>query len=498
MPKPIGNIEHVIVLMMENRSFDHIFGFRAGVNGLLGNEYNLLDPSKPPSNTNREYFVSNGAPYAVLAGQGPAHSVHATNYQLCNNVEGPGPKRRATNNGFVRNYADALHNDRVPNPGPEVIQVVMDAFAPARLPSINALADAFCLCDNWHAEVPGPTQPNRLYMHAATSAGLAHNVWTDVFDLTTIYNHLEDAGFTWAVYSFDRNDLRAFSKINTRNENFKQFQDSFRADVQAGALADYVFIEPRFLNSKNSGHATGGLANSQHPPEDARYGDNLIADVYEALRSNPHLWAKSALIVTYDEHGGFYDHVVPPSHGIPNPDGLTSPTPKDPSWAPTFKFNRLGLRVPAVIASPWVRAGRIDSTRYQHTSVLATLKKIFGLPSSLTKRDAAAHTFDGLFAELNAPRTDTPATLPRAPLPAVSVSTDDPRHPANQPLDEDQRDLLLAVYHLTRTSHPEGPSPAALPRTQGEAHDFIQARYRKHFGPPAASGAKPHGRRIRR
>src|SRR5579871_4424276 len=180
MPKPAGNIEHVIVLMMENRSFDHIFGFRSGVNGLHGNEYNLLDPSKPPSNTNPEYLVSNGAPYTVLAGQGPAHSIDATNYQLCNDPGGPSAGSPATNNGFVRNYHDALFHDRVPNPGPDVIRVVMEAFAPTRLPSINALADAFCLCDNWFAEVPGPTQPNRLYMHAATSAGLAHNVWTDV------------------------------------------------------------------------------------------------------------------------------------------------------------------------------------------------------------------------------------------------------------------------------------------------------------------------------
>ena len=263
--------------------------------------------------------------------------------------------------------------------------------------------------------------------------------------------------------------------------------------MQAGVLANYVFVEPRFMNSKNNKHTTGGLANSQHAPEDARYGDNLIADVYEALRSNPALWAKSALIVTYDEHGGFFDHVVPPSQGIPNPDGLTSPLPKDPSWAPAFKFDRLGLRVPAVIASPWVKAGRVDSTRYQHTSVLATVKKIFGLPSFLTKRDASANSFEALFGEINTPRQDTPTTLPRAPLPAIAVSADDPRHPANQPLDEDQRDLLYSVYHLTQT-HPEGPSPGALPRTQGEAHDFIQARYHKHFGPPAAGGTRSRGR----
>lgn len=94
-------------------------------------------------------------------------------------------------------------------------------------------------------------------------------------------------------------------------------------------------------------------ANSQHAPQDARYGDNLIADVYDTLRSNADVWMKSALIVTYDEHGGFYDHVVPPSNGIPSPDGINSPPPGDSaSWVPKFGFDRLGMRVPAVIASP--------------------------------------------------------------------------------------------------------------------------------------------------
>lgn len=162
----------------------------------------------------------------------------------------------------------------------------MEAFAPARLPSINALADAFCLCDNWYSAVPGPTQPNRFYMHAATSDGFALNNWQRVLDVPTIYNSLQGAGRTWTVYSFDSNEVREFSQVNQQNQNFKQFQESFTADVQQNALANYSFVISRFLNSKNSTHATNGLANSQHAPQDARYGDNLVADVYEALRSN--------------------------------------------------------------------------------------------------------------------------------------------------------------------------------------------------------------------
>ena len=308
--------------------------------------------------------------------------------------------------------------------------------------------------------------------------------------MPTIYNSLQSAGCTWAVYSFDTNEVREFSQVSQQNQNFKQFQESFKADVQQNALANYSFVIPRFLNSTNSTHATDGLANSQHAPQDARYGDNLVADVYEAIRSNLPLWNNSCLIVTYDEHGGFYDHVVPPQN-VPDPDGKKSPRPGDPSYAPVFTFTRLGIRVPALIASPWVIAGKVDSTQYQHTSVLATLKAIFGLRNFLTLRDKSANSFEGLFYELAQPRNDTPATLPRASLPQITVAASDPTHPANQLLDRDQRDLVMKVFHLTQRSQPKTLTAASLPITQGAAHDFVQQSYRKHFGRPGKPGVCP-------
>jgi len=162
-------------------------------------------------------------------------------------------------------------------------------------------------------------------MHAATSTGLALNQWKRIFDVRTIYNSLADKGLSWATYSFDANEVREFAQVNNETANFKLFEEAFKNDVQQGTLPTYSFILPRFFNSTQGTTATGGLANSQHAPEDARYGDNLIADVYEALRSGTETWKRSALIITYDEHGGFYDHVVPPSQNIPNPDGITSP-----------------------------------------------------------------------------------------------------------------------------------------------------------------------------
>lgn len=487
-------IEHVVVLMLENRSFDHIFGYRKGINGLKGDEFNLLDPTKPESDVNPAFYVSNGAPYPILAGKnGPSHSLKGTNNQIFNNATGPDAQHPAKNNGFARNYYNELtFSEKIPNPSQADIRVVMEAFAPVRLPAINALADAFCVCDNWFSEVPGPTQPNRLYMHAATSAGYGYNVWSRKFDVATIYNHLEDAGYTWATYDFDLNEVKTnFSRIKGTAPNFKKFA-ALKVDVQKDTLAHFSFVCPRYNNSAQ------GHGNSQHAPEDARYGDHLIADTYEALRSNDAVWAKTVFIVLYDEHGGFYDHVISPSTNIPNPDGINSPAPGDnTSFAPKFKFDRLGLRVPAVICSPWVKKGKVDSTRYQHTSVLATLKKMFGLNGFLTKRDASANTFEHIFDELDAPRTDTPKKLPRPPLPKVTVSTDHPAHPLNQPLTEDQKAQVIGIYHMTQESHPDETYADELPDTQSGAAEFIQSRSEKQYGPPGEAGIRPTRRATR-
>jgi phospholipase C len=476
-----GRISHFVVLMLENRTFDHIFGFRKGVNGLGGNEHNLLDPAKPPSATNPTFKVSENQPVSTLPSKGPGHNVPDTNVQLFDRESGPAAGHAASNNGFVKSFTTWLGIDKL-QPTPALLQLPMASLSPDKIPAINALADAFVLCDNWHAEVPGPTQPNRLYMHAATSFGKAHNLFNakplPSFDGPTIYNHVQDAGGTWGVYYHDVRDIDVLARVSTEAANIHLFEQRFAADIKAKKLPNYSFIVPRMMN------AHGALANSQHAPEDVRRADNLIADVYEALVATPEVWHKTALIVTYDEHGGFYDHVAPPSTGVPNPDGkISAPSAADPK-APAFAFDRLGLRVPAIIASPWVAPG-VDSTPYQHTSVLATVKKMFGLPSFLTKRDASAATFEGLFAKLHAARTDTPKTLPRAAAQAPALAAVDAAHPANQPLDDNQVAYLQQAFHLTAEADPAGPRLEDMERkSQQEVSAFIAQRYAKRFGAP--------------
>jgi phospholipase C len=465
---PQNKIAHVVVLMMENRSFDHIFGFRAGVEGLKGDEFNLLDPGKPEGVGNPAFHVGTGAPYAITVGQGPGHSVNQTTTQLFGNKTASG---KPLNNGFVKSYHTELTvADKVPSPSQADLGVCMQSFEAARLPALNALADEFCICDHWFSEVPGPTQPNRLYLHAATSDGHGLNAWSLHFDLKTIYQQVQEAGLSWATYEHDTNEVRWFTPLQPYKDNFKSI-DQFAADCKAGTLAHYNFIVPRMLSNK------GGMVNDQHAPNDVRYGDILIADVYKALRANDSVWKQSLLIVTYDEHGGFYDHVAPPK--APNPDGKTSPTSGDPDYAPSFAFDRLGLRVPAVIASPWVPKGTVYTKPLQHTSVMQTARKLFGISGTLTKRDASAASFDDVLS-LSSPRNDAPADLPRPDLAQVPPASS-PDHPANQPLDPIQHGIVLGVHHNTHASHPDGVPAELVPVTQGKASQFIKQRTAQHF-----------------
>jgi phospholipase C len=348
----------------------------------------------------------------------------------------------------------------------------MQSFDAGALPSIGALADHFVLCDAWFCEVPASTHPNRLYMHAGTSAGFVHNVFDRDFDLITIYELLERANRTWAVYDFDMNEARHFRRIAARTDNFREFSPAFAQDVETGKLPDYSFVMPRYSATHRAD------ASSQHAPHDVRWGDHLIADIYDTLRANAQVWNRCAFIVTYDEHGGFFDHVAPPA--AVSPDGIASPRADDKfhgGTPPAFAFDRLGLRVPALIVSPWVGKGVVAHKQYQHTSVLRTVRQRFGIKQALSKREAAAASLAPLFNQKKA-RTDTPEKLPRAVLPELPAA-DHHANPGNQPLDDLQRDMFAGAMHATRLSLPLGEAAAATtpPRTQAELSLLVRQRW---------------------
>ena len=398
MPNALEKIKHIVVLMLENRSFDHMLGFlqsdQYDIEGLQGDETIPEDPTVHPPVPVR---VAATARYLHDLAIDPGHDVRNVNIQLFDIPEGPFTTP-PLNRGFVFDYAQQPGNTL------QKAHNIMRCFAPDKLPVLTTLAKEFAICDHWFASVPGPTWPNRFFVHAATSDGHVDNQLR-AYAMRTIYDNLKDADVSWRIYFHDFPQALALARLRTSvlKKGFQLFTD-FLADARNAQLPGYSFIEPRYFDF------FGKKANDQHPPHDVSLGELLIAEVYEALRHSP-LWDQSLLIILSDEHGGLYDHQLPLS--AVNPDGQHA-------TEPVFQFDRLGLRVPAVLVSPYIPQGTIDHQAYDHTSVLATVKKAFNLPNFLTQRDAKAHTFEQNLS-LDAPRSNTPATLPR-PGDAVTIA----------------------------------------------------------------------------
>jgi phospholipase C len=375
-------IEHVIVLMLENRSYDHMLGYLPNGHGLAGDEFNLIDPSDP---TSERVHVSNQAGYITAVD--PAHdfvSVEKELYGELGNIVNPAPM-----NGFVAVHIEKAKGDV------EVGKKIMECFDPGKIPALTTLAREFCACDRWFAAVPGPTWLNRFFAHSATCDGMIVDTARHHYRMKTIYDSLEKNGHSWNIYYGDVPQSIILEHHWQTLDHFKRFE-KFHTDLEKGELATYTFIEPRYISFHE------WKATDQHPPHDVRLGEYLIAEVYDTLR-NSRFWEKSLLVVLYDEHGGFYDRVPPPD-SLPSPDGKTAKHPP-------FDFTRLGVRVPAILVSPFVEKGNVDSTIYEHSSLPASIKTLFDLPDGLTARDKAANTFEKNLS-LSTPRSDTPLTLP--------------------------------------------------------------------------------------
>jgi phospholipase C len=375
-------INHVVVLMLENRSFDHMLGFLRSasyrIDGLTGSESNPVDPHIAAS---PQIKVSPAG--GSIPSPDPGHNFADVNVQLFANPSGP-PPVGPPNRGFVFSYAQQPHVT------PAIAQTIMQCFPPDKLPVLTRLAQEFAVCDRWFSSVPGPTWPNRFFAHCATSKGFLDNGAFHDYDMSTIFEQLGDKGFSWRIYFHDVAQSLALRRLSTADQvvNFVYYWQ-FARDAKKGTLPNYSFIEPRFFTSK---------ANDQHPPHDLALGEALIADVYNVLRSSS-AWKETLLLIVYDEHGGTYDHVTPPA-AVP-PDGNTG----------QFAFDRYGLRVPAVVVSPFIAKGTIvHDTVFDHASIPATVREVFGIEGALTARDKAATTFAKI-AGLAQARTDTPAKL---------------------------------------------------------------------------------------
>jgi phospholipase C len=391
MPPGLDALKHIVVLMMENRSFDHMLGSLKAVNqqidGVDGTQYNL-------DTQGNKVFVQPLAEFQSQLDPDPDHHFPAVDQQIFAGDQSA--TRVATMQGFIQSYfqqqQDVAHS-----------QKIMYYFSADKLPVLTSLATNFAVFNRWFASIPGPTICNRAFAHYGTSFG---QVGMSMFypQGKSIYERLQDAGHTAKLYYFDQasSTMEVVNLLQHQPQLFGTY-DQFLADCKSGTLSDYSFIEPNYTDHDNDDGEQ--LASDQHPDHNIQAGELYIASVYNAIVSNPTLWASTALLVVYDEHGGIFDHVPPPAC---TPDGHSA-GPADTQLNYTFNFDRLGVRVPAILISPWVPKGTVVGTDrvFEHASIPATVTSHFiGNYTASTLREQSAQTFLDLLS-LDTMRTDT-------------------------------------------------------------------------------------------
>ena len=455
--------EHLVVLMLENRSFDHMLGFLQSpacpIDGIDPANLRTCDPAVgmvPVPVTSDARTVSDLDP-------DPAHDFVNVNVQIFGNKEGAGsPLMR----GFVTDYGMASNPSKGAN--------VMKCFTPTSLPILSTLAQQYAVCDRWFSSVPGSTIPNRLFAHAAHSNGSAtQDAVTAPLTLTTIFEVLDDPNnpYSYRIYTSTPGGSILLSNLYLihHQEGFHPYSE-FLSDCAHGDLQAYTFIEPRYDDDL----ASGLYANSQHPGFPVDEGERLIAEVYTALRKSSQ-WSRTLLLIVYDEHGGIFDHVPPPSLTVDPMYAHLPPPP--PSTKPPFTFDRLGVRVPAVFVSPLIKPGTIiprpAGQPFDHCSIVATVRKLFCLPADQTPfnwREAQAPTFDNV---LNLAPTDIRTDAVPLPPPFVSAGA------APAPQRHTPNDLTIymaqAMQSAADTLGVTLPTHVTDIHSAQDALDFLQA-----------------------
>ncbi|MBT9332147.1 alkaline phosphatase family protein [Paracidobacterium acidisoli] len=378
MPDPI---EHVIVLMLENQSFDRMVGLTPDVDGVNPQALH----SNPDSITGQP--VLQNLSTQPRMDFDPPHDYD----DVITQIQGTGQPCSGFVNAFLRNNPKGNAGE------------VMAYYDSSLLPSLGALAREFVTCDRWFSSVPGPTWPNRFFLNSGTSLGhidmpsLAHfDPAVHLYNQPTVFERLSEANKSWRIYFHDFSQTTLMIRQELYALNYR-YMPSFYLDCEDEAnFPQYTFIEPKFFWPGE---------NDQHPVSDIRRGDALIASVYNAIRKNEKLWSSSLLVILYDEHGGFYDHIDPR-----DPAFRKTAVPPDSHQTPEhFAFDLYGLRVPAVLVSPLLDHGVLHGV-YDHTSLLQYLTQKWGL-GPLGARTAAAKSFADELVWRSAPRDQTTQAL---------------------------------------------------------------------------------------
>ncbi|MDR5701439.1 alkaline phosphatase family protein [Agromyces aerolatus] len=509
--------DHLVVVMFENRSFDNLLGHLYAADELpAGQTFAGLqgDPIRMDGPHGRSYetHAYTGTTDEIMSSPrpDPGEDYPHVNTQLFGTVDpkrnaerqvaqmekpynAPAPGSEPTMRGFVHDYHNAFHMELGRVPTADELEMALGGFTPDMMPVLSTLAKGFAVFDGWHCAVPGPTFCNRSFFHASTSHGYVtnhDNGGTEKWYRTsaaspTVFNRLDEAGISWAVYYDDSQHVSMTGLIHKPvlerfwHTNFFPMSDFYRA-VADGALPAYAFVEPRMLYDHNDMHPPVGTVDATVVDganvtggaiSDVRAGEALLHEIYTSVRTSASATGSNAsntmLLVVFDEHGGTFDHVPPPAA---TPPGDGAPGEMD------FTFDRLGLRVPAIAVSAYTAAGTIVHDAVHHGSLISTLTGKYDL-EPLTKRDDGAPTIAGAVT-LDTPRpaTDWPHTHPQYTPRNPEAADPVPEGHDDQPLTPPGRNLMGLLKAHAGTDD-------ALPKTWREAHAFVERHGIGLFGP---------------
>ncbi|NQX13286.1 twin-arginine translocation signal domain-containing protein [Microbacteriaceae bacterium VKM Ac-2855] len=504
--------DHLVVVMFENRSFDNILGYLYSKQDLPEGEtfagLNFGDHTNSTTTGDTVAAHVYEGETDVVMGQpspDPGEEFPHVNTQLFGTIDppdnagvsaeamdapfnAPPAGTKAQMGGFLDDYiVNYRRLKKGVEPTRDEYETIMGNFSPEMLPVFSTLAREFAVYDNWFCAVPSQTFCNRSFFHASTSHGFVtnkggggYNKWLadDLNNAPTLFNRLEEQGLDWRVY-FDELQLVSYTGMlhapvlepywKTNFATMEQFYD----DVRSGNLPEYSFIEPRLVYNHNDMHPpTGHVRESEvegtlildGAVSDVRAGELLLHEIYSAIRESATEKGSNAmntmLFITFDEHGGLYDHVVPPST-----------TPPDDSGAGEmgFEFDRLGCRVPAIAVSAYTKAGTILHEEMHHGSVIKTMSRRHGL-AALTKRDESANDMFGVI-NLDVPRqsNDWPTTTPQYLPPNAEVV---PPHPAHANKDKPLSPPATGLMGLLLARY--GDAQETIPTTFEGAYNALK------------------------
>ena len=475
-PSRDNAMDHVVVVMFENRSFDNLLGrlYQPGevesFEGVIGRGFSNPIPGWAEHGADRGVVPYGVATNMDTPNPDPGEEYQHVNTQLFGLIDPPGnrcippeqmaapynapgdPRRTPTMDGFVTDYISAFTAEIGRQPTYDEYAQIMTGYTPEQMPVTSALARGFATFDHWFCEVPSQTFTNRSFFNAGSASGFVTNmIPTDAFPVhntaETIFERLEAQGLSWRVYC-DHDSIVPFtgvihaSRLLGRASNFVT-TEQFLEDAAKGELPTYSFIEPNMLHGHNDMHPAcnalfPGMA--ADPPSSLLGGEALLAKVYNAVRSSSSASGSNAfntlLMVNFDEHGGCFDHVPPP----PAP-------PADPAGPPGekgFTFDRSGVRVPAIAISAWAPERTVVSSEYRNTSVIRTLRERWSLGAPFSGREAIARDITPVLSlEDPRPPEEWPDVSPR-PVPAFDVAV----VPMDTPLSALPRGLFFGLLAL--------------------------------------------------